>query len=72
MFIDLGARVALTDDQFKEEMAKRRALNPGKDVIPGLSAVHAERRSAEAISNSQRYRTQQVQRMYAHDRLKSR
>jgi len=35
MFIDLGARVSLTDDQFKEEMAKRRAQNPGKDVIPG-------------------------------------
>lgn len=35
MFIDLGARVALTDDQFKEEMAKRRAQNPGKDVILG-------------------------------------
>ena len=27
--------VALTDDQFKEEMAKRRAQNPGKDVILG-------------------------------------
>ena len=24
MFIDLGIRVALTDDQFQEEMAKRR------------------------------------------------
>ncbi len=24
MFIDLGQRVALTDDQFQEEMAKRR------------------------------------------------
>jgi hypothetical protein len=35
MFIDLGARVALTDDQFKEEMAKRRAQNPVKDVILG-------------------------------------
>ena len=35
MFIDLGARVALTDEQFREEMAKRRAQNPGKDVIPG-------------------------------------
>src|SRR5437773_4553574 len=31
MFIDLGNRVSLTDDQFKEEMAKRRAENPGKD-----------------------------------------
>jgi len=35
MFIDLGARVSLTDDQFKEEMTKRRAQNPGKDVIVG-------------------------------------
>ncbi|HJU44967.1 MAG TPA: hypothetical protein VJ691_19220 [Vicinamibacterales bacterium] len=35
MFIDLGARVALTDEQFKEEMAKRRAQHPGKDVILG-------------------------------------
>lgn len=35
MFIDLGARVTMTDDQFKEEMAKRRAQNPGKDVILG-------------------------------------
>ena len=35
MFIDLGARVALTDEQFQEEMAKRRVLNPGKDVILG-------------------------------------
>ena len=35
MFIDLGARVALTDEQFQEEMAKRRAQNPGKDVILG-------------------------------------
>ena len=35
MFIDLGARVSLTDDQFKEEMAKRRAQNPWKDVILG-------------------------------------
>ena len=48
MFIDLGARVALTDDQFKEEMAKRRAQNPGKDVIPGLSALHAQRGSSES------------------------
>ena len=35
MFIDLGARVTMTDDQFKEEMAKRRTQNPGKDVILG-------------------------------------
>ena len=35
MFIDLGARVSLTDDQFKEEMLKRRAHNPRTDVILG-------------------------------------
>src|SRR6185503_12431215 len=35
MFIDLGNRVALTPEQFDEEMAKRRAKNPGKDVILG-------------------------------------
>ena len=35
MFIDLGNRVALTDEQFQEEMAKRVAENPGKDVILG-------------------------------------
>ena len=44
MFIDLGNRVALTDEQFKEEMAKRRAQNPGRDVILGcpLCMVTAE------------------------------
>jgi hypothetical protein len=35
MFIDLGNRVSMTDAQFQEEMAKRRAANPGKDVILG-------------------------------------
>jgi hypothetical protein len=35
MFIDLGNRVALTEQQFQDEMAKRRAKNPGKDVILG-------------------------------------
>ena len=35
MFIDLGNRVSLTDDQFKAEMARRVASNPGRDVYPG-------------------------------------
>ena len=35
MFIDLGNRVALTDEQFKAEMAQRVASNPGRDVYPG-------------------------------------
>jgi hypothetical protein len=35
MFIDLGNRVAMSDEQFQEEMRKRIAANPGKDIIPG-------------------------------------
>ena len=35
MFIDLGNRVALTDEQFQAEMRARVAANPGKDVILG-------------------------------------
>jgi hypothetical protein len=35
MFIDLGNRVSLTDEQFKQEMAERIAANPGRDVILG-------------------------------------
>ena len=37
MFIDLGMRVALTEEQFEEEMAKRRAAAKakGEDVIIG-------------------------------------
>lgn len=34
MFIDLGQGVALNDDQFRQEMIKRRA-NSSEDVIPG-------------------------------------
>ena len=44
MFIDLGNRVALTDEQFKAEMAGRVASHPGRDVYPGcpLCAVAAK------------------------------
>jgi hypothetical protein len=35
MFIDLGNRVTLTEEQFQEEMRARIAANPGKDLIPG-------------------------------------
>jgi hypothetical protein len=35
MFIDLGNRVSMTDEQFQQEMAERVAANPGRDVIPG-------------------------------------
>ena len=42
MFIDLGNRVSLTDDQFQEEMAKRRAENPGRRRHPWLPAVRGQ------------------------------
>jgi hypothetical protein len=44
MFIDLGNRVSLTDEQFKAEMARRVAGNPGHDIYPGcpLCAVSAK------------------------------
>ena len=35
MFIDLGNRVGLTDEQFMEEMERRVAANPKKDVFMG-------------------------------------
>jgi len=35
MFIDLGMRVALDDQQFQDEMQKRVKENPGKDVVVG-------------------------------------
>ncbi len=39
MFIDLGNRVSLTDEQFQKEMAERVAANPGKRRPARLSAV---------------------------------
>jgi hypothetical protein len=53
MFIDLGARVALTDEQFQEEMAKRRALNPGKDVILGCPLCTLTAPSPKPTTSSQ-------------------
>jgi hypothetical protein len=54
MFIDLGNRVALTDDQFKTEMAARVASHPGKDVYPGcpLCNVNAKQ-TAKPTQNQQ-------------------
>ncbi len=56
MFIDLGMRVALTDEQFKEEMIKRVSQNPGKDVIVGcpLCGVIAKQQGSKPTENQQR------------------
>ena len=58
MFIDLGNRVALTDEQFQAEMAKRAPTNPGKDVISsaarcaGRAASRRRRPTQNQSSNS--------------------
>jgi len=54
MFIDLGNRVSLTEEQFQDEMAKRRAANPGKDVILGCPLCNLSAKPAgKSTSNQQ-------------------
>ena len=50
MFIDLGNRVTLTDEQFQNEMKARVAANPGKDIILGcpLCGIVAQQQKAAA------------------------
>jgi hypothetical protein len=54
MFIDLGMRVALTDEQFQEEMLRRVKENPGTDVIVGcpLCGVVAKTPAAKATAEN--------------------
>ncbi|MDR1990645.1 MAG: cytochrome c [Acidobacteriaceae bacterium] len=58
MFIDLGNRVALTDAQFQEEMAKRRAQNPGKDVILGCPLCSLSAPSPRSSTQNQQQQQQ--------------
>ncbi len=55
MFIDLGNRVALTDEQFQAEMKARVAANPGKDIILGcpLCGVVAQQQNAPRPTQNQ-------------------
>ena len=55
MFIDLGNRVALTDEQFQDEMKARIAQNPGKDIILGcpLCGVVARMPAPRPTQNQQ-------------------
>ncbi len=58
MFIDLGQQVSLSDDQFQQEMAKRRAKNTG-DVIIGCPLCNVplkQTKPAPTPSNQQRQR----------------
>ena len=55
MFIDLGNRVFMTDEQFQDEMRARVAANPGKDIILGcpLCGVVAKQPAARPTQNQQ-------------------
>ena len=55
MFIDLGNRVFMTDEQFQDEMRARVAANPGKDIILGcpLCGVIAKQPAARPTQNQQ-------------------
>ena len=53
MFIDLGQQVSLSDDQFQQEMAERRAKNTG-DVIIGCPLCNVPTKPAPTPSNQQR------------------
>jgi len=63
MFIDLGSRVALTDEQFREEMERRVAANPGKDVYLGcpLCSVVANEMAQQQTTRSTQDQQQQQQ-----------
>jgi hypothetical protein len=55
MFIDLGNRVVLSEEQFQAEMKARVAANPGKDIILGcpLCGVVAKQQTARPTQNQQ-------------------
>jgi hypothetical protein len=54
MFIDLGNRVSMTDEQFQQEMAERVAANPGRDVFLGCPLCGAvAKQPAKPTQNQQ-------------------
>ncbi len=56
MFIDLGNRVSMTDEQFQEEMRARVAQNPGKDIMLGCplcGVVAQQQKTATQTQNQQ-------------------
>jgi hypothetical protein len=61
MFIDLGNRVTLTEDQFQEEMAKRRAAYPNKDVFLGCPLCNLTKKSAPKPTQNQQGQQNQQQ-----------
>jgi hypothetical protein len=53
MFIDLGNRVALTEEQFQEEMKARVEANPGKDIFLGCPLCGVVARQAPRPTQNQ-------------------
>ncbi len=56
MFIDLGNRVFMTEEQFQDEMKARVAANPGKDVFLGCplcGVVAQQQKTATQTQNQQ-------------------
>jgi hypothetical protein len=53
MFIDLGNRVSLTDEQFRDEMAQRVSENPGKDVFLGCPLCGVARKTISRSTENQ-------------------
>ena len=53
MFIDLGNRVFMTEEQFQEEMRARVAANPGKDVLLGCPLCGVVARQAPTPTQNQ-------------------
>ena len=53
MFIDLGNRVSLTDEQFRDEMAQRVSANPGKDVFLGCPLCGVARKTLSRSTENQ-------------------
>jgi hypothetical protein len=60
MFIDLGNRVYLTDEQFQAEMKQRIAQHPGEDVIIGcpLCSIVAKQQPAPRPTQNQQQQQQ--------------
>jgi mono/diheme cytochrome c family protein len=61
MFLELGNRVAMTDEQFNEEMMKRRAAHPDQDHFIGCPLCSVVGRSTTQSSQSQQQQQQQQQ-----------
>jgi hypothetical protein len=61
MFIDLGNRVTLTEEQFQEEMRARIAANPGKDLFPGCPLCGVISKLPPALLRPTQNQQQQLQ-----------